>query len=273
VEAIDVQVLVFHGGELAPLADRLHLPQCVADLGRPLVVHGLGGLPHLPLEMLDERIVPPGKEEPRLAHGLVVGQLGGQPGRAGAEAAVHVVVQARPRQGAVDLDPADPDLEQLLDQLDGLAGQPPGQERAVVLGAVVADAAGEGDAGELLLEGQLQVGIGLVVPQQDVVPGALALDPVVFEKERLGLRVRHHKLQVHGLGHHGGEPGLVVPRQVGRRPLAQGLRLAHVEHLPGRVLEDVDAGTVGKLPDALCEVVVLIGHDCSRRDIPEGTTG
>jgi len=46
---------------------------------------------------------------------------------------VHVVVQARPLQRAVDLDAADADLKQLLDQLDGLARQPARQERPEVL--------------------------------------------------------------------------------------------------------------------------------------------
>ena len=48
-------------------------------------------------------------------------------------------------------------------QLDGLARQAPGEERPEVVGVILPDAPGEGDP-RVLLAGELQVGVGLVVP-------------------------------------------------------------------------------------------------------------
>ena len=193
----------------------------VAELRRALVVHPLRGLPHLPLQALDQRLGPPGEEEPRLLDRLVIGPLGGELRHAGAEAAVHVVIEAWTRPRAVDVDPADPHPEELLDQLDRLARQPAGEERPEILGAVVGDPASEGDARELVPHRQLQVRVGLVVPQQHVVARPLVLDPVVFEQQRLGLGIGDHVLQIDRFRDHRRQPRLMVARQVGRRPLAQ----------------------------------------------------
>ena len=183
---------------------------------------------------------------------------------------MHVVVQARPRQAAVDLDAADPHLEKLLHQLDRLARQPAGQERSEVVAAVLAHPPGECDARIVVPQRQLEIGIGLVVPQQDVVARLLLLDPVVLDQQRLGRRIRGHEVDVHRLRHHRRQARLMVARQVRRRPFAERRRLADVEDLPLGVLEDIDARPVRKLPDAFSEMVVVVVRHRSR-DLNSGS--
>ena len=163
--------------------------------------------PHIDrLEVAGELVVAAGEEERGALHRARVLGVGGQPGHARAQATVHVVVEAGPRQRAVDRDAADPHLEQLLHQLDRLPRQSARQEGPEVVAAVVADAAGEGDARVGVAHRQLQVGIGLVVAEQDVVAGPLALDPVVLQQQRLGLGVGDDELQLRGLGPHRLQP-------------------------------------------------------------------
>src|SRR5436305_1635639 len=112
--------------------------------GRACVVGRGHGLPHLALQVRGERGGPAGREEPRPVERRGGGLGRRQAGDAGPQAAVHVVVEAGARQVAVDLQLAGPRREELLDELDRLPRQAARQVRPEVVGAVLADAAGEG---------------------------------------------------------------------------------------------------------------------------------
>ena len=98
--------------------------------------------------------------------------------------------------------------------------------------------------GPLLVEGDGEIGVGLVVLQPDVEPGPVLLDEVELEEERLDLVAHRDPLDGVGDADHlegaFGEPG----PEVRHDPAAETLRLAHVEHPAGGVLELVRPGCV-----------------------------
>ncbi len=97
---------------------------------------------------------------------------------------------------------------------------------------------------------QLQIGIVLVVAQQDVVLGPTLLDEIVFERERLHDRVGDDDLDRRNLFQE-----RIVPRtETGRRQVAahtipQRTRLADVDRLAGRVAPQIHARLLGQPRD------------------------
>jgi hypothetical protein len=102
--------------------------------------------------------------------------------------------------------------------------------RAEVFGPVLLDGPGLEDAGEALIF-DADVGVGLVVAEVDVVAGLELLDLIVFEDERLHLRVRHNDVDVHGLLDHHVDASvpLTALLKIGPHPGAQVFGLAHVQ--------------------------------------------
>ena len=126
---------------------------------------------------------------------------------------------------------AGPDREAAQQQVEGLAQRPD-----VAVGTEVADplalAAPEDDrARPLLVHGDGQPRVALVVLQPDVEAGLVGLDEGVLEDERVDLGGDHHPLDPVGQGHHLGGPG-GQQRRVGPvvgQPVPQRLGLADVE--------------------------------------------
>jgi hypothetical protein len=114
--------------------------------------------------------------------------------------------------------------------------------RAEVARPVLADVTGHRQAGHVLLHADLDVREALVVLQQDVVGRVVPPDHRGLEQQRLGLRGRHDRVDVHGAGHHLPDPGLrLVAREVVPDTEHQALGLAHIQHLAAGALERVDA--------------------------------
>jgi hypothetical protein len=113
----------------------------------------------------------------------------------------------------------------------------------------------EVDAREVLVEADGDVGVRLVVAQPDVELRLVLLDEVLLGEQRLGLGDDHERLDVVDLL---GQRGRAVHRRVGEvagHPLADRLRLAHVDHAAAPVPEEVHAGLVGKPPALLAEAL------------------
>jgi hypothetical protein len=137
-------------------------------------------------------------------------------------------------------------LEHLLQQLDALAhrvGIGVGAERLVVF---LRCAAKIGEARKAVA-GQQQIGVGLVVAEQDVEARLQPLDQVVFQQQRLGLGARHRGVDVvDALQHQPDARALVGFLEIAGNALLQVLRLADVQHRAGRVDHAVDAGQGGQ---------------------------
>ena len=196
------------------------------------------------------------EEELRVADGLRVDLGRGESFDAGAEAAMNVVLQAGAGMVAREIDLAAGEEKAAMDEFDDAVGEIAGKVRAVVGGAVLAQAAGDEDFGEAVGEGELDVGVGLVVAQQDVEARLALLDEVVFEGERFVLVGDEDVVDVDGLAHEraGFGVGLRGFKQVGADAGAQVLGLADVDDLALGVLVEVHAGLGGEGADFLVEI-------------------
>jgi hypothetical protein len=97
------------------------------------------------------------------------------------------------------------------------------------------------------MPGEHDIGVGLVVAEEDVVARRQALDQVVFQDQGLGLGARHVDARVLDARHHQSDARAEVAfLEVTRYPLLQVARLADVEHLARLAEHAVDAGQVGQ---------------------------
>ena len=196
-EAEDVDVLALH--RLDDLALATRPPPSAARRGTPPAISKLsrfGGAPaSSPRGSPASSRLRPWRNSTTSAHGLVVRLLRRQARDAGPEAGVEVVVEAGPRQLAVDLDRAGADLEVARDHAHDAPGQA-APERAEVGVAVLLHPPRHQRPRPRLSRRDLDVGVGLVVPQADVVPGPVLLDEGVLEEQGLQLGVGDDRLDL-----------------------------------------------------------------------------
>ena len=101
----------------------------------------------------------------------------------------------------------------------------------------------DGKAGVQLFHGKTDVGVALVIFQQDIIVGLMALDEGVFQHQGLELRPGHDGVEVVDLGDHGAGLFVVVRGvvEILAHPVFQGLGLAHIDHGVLGVLHDIYA--------------------------------
>jgi hypothetical protein len=254
----DVDVLVGSGVHrllVQHLGQRAHL---VAQLGGLLEFELLGMRQHALLQLPAARLACRRAGTPRrCARPRVV--LRGDQLHAGTRAALDLVQQAGPGSVGEHRVLAGAQAEHLLQQLDGFLHRPGARIRpevavlAVDRAAVVAtrgNTSGGLPARARFVEAQLvrravdlQVGVALVVAEQDVEARRQRLDEVVLEQQRLGLGAHHGGLHARDARDHVADArAAVVLLEVAGDALLQVARLAHVEHAAVGVEVAVDAG-------------------------------
>ncbi len=129
-----------------------------------------------------------------------------------------------------------------FDQAQRLSRETTREERPEIQRPVLADPPRNQSLGVGLVDGELDVGICLVVAKQDVVLRLVLLDEVVFERERFSFRVGHDELDVGNGSHHlvlalVQAPGLL---EVAPDPISQRLGLADVDDVSEGILVQVD---------------------------------
>jgi len=169
---------------------------------------------------------------------------------------VDRVLDAGPLELAVDRDRARAQREELAREPERLAHRGGRIEGAVVARAVALDLAGHQEARELLVRGELEERVVLVVPEDDVVARPVAPDQVGLEHQGLELVVGHDVLEVADLAHE--RVGLGVARarllEVGPHAAPQRRRLADVQDLLLGVPVEVDPRPVRHPGDLLVEL-------------------
>ena len=173
------------------------------------------------------------EEKLRVTDCFGVGLGGGEVFDAGAETAADVVLQAGARVVAGEVDLAAGQKKAAMDEVDDAVGEVAGEVGAVVDAAVAAEAAGDEDFRPAIAEGELYIGIGFVVAQQDVEAGLALLDEVVFQRERFVLVVDEDVVDVDGIAHEGAGFGVGLGgfKEVGADPGAEVFGLADVDDL------------------------------------------
>ena len=184
VIAEDVGIIVeFDSGDALLLLELVHGGELIAQARGGLELLGFGGSHHARGEGALQLGVAAFEKQLRVADGLLVGFGRGEAFNAGTEAAMNVVLQAGARMIAREIDFATGQEKTAMDELDHAIGEVAGEVRAVISRAVFAQAARDEDFGEAVGEGELDVGVGLVVAQQNVEARLALLDEIVFERE------------------------------------------------------------------------------------------
>jgi hypothetical protein len=206
------------------------------------------GLPHLLVELLLNRLRVAGQELDHLVDDRAVVLLR-DVADARRQAALDVVVETRDARVAPRLraftgtvrEDAVEDIERLADLLRVRVRPEVDDSAPVAL-------AREHDPRVLVLDRDRDVRKGLVVPQPDVEGRPVPLDEVLLEVERLDLVLGDDHLDVRHplrqLPDRRARVGALL--EVGAHARAQGLGLAHVEHIPGPIPEEVDPGQRGQ---------------------------
>ena len=146
------------------------------------------------------------------------------------------------------------------------------EERSREEVASLFDAPGHEDSRKRFGCRQLEIGIVLVVPEEDVELGHALLDEVVLERERLHDRIGHDHLDRRDLVDQRFVTRAEPPcRKVAAHAVPQHARLADVDRLAGGVAPEVDAWLFGEPGDLILEV--LNGHALLwRGSIPDDRT-
>ena len=195
-DADDVEVLVAVGHHLLLGDGLLHRRQPVPHAGRPLVLLLVGGGPHLTVEAPDDGVgVPVEEVDELLDQRVVLGVVDLADARS--RALLDVEEEARPaepvvlvvlaRRAGADGEAAQQQVERVPDGV-GVGVRP---EVADALALAAPDDHGPWP---LLVQGDGQERVALVVPQAHVEPGTVLLDEAVLEHERLDLVAHLHPL-------------------------------------------------------------------------------
>ena len=187
-------------------------------------------------------MVRPPIEETRHLVQLLVVVLAVDEARAGRRAKVEVVVKAGASERELRVFAAAIGD----DTPNGFERRPQGDRvrvRSPVPGAVVRRPADQGDSREVLVQGQFDVQVVLVIPEPDVEPGTMALDHGLLEHQGFLLRRRGDHFELVDARDHGSD---VLGQDAGsleivRHPVAQAERLAGVNHPALSVTHEVDA--------------------------------
>ncbi len=238
-----VVVLLLGVHHLLPLDRLAHGDDLVAEAGRPLELQLVAGLVHLLVETVEDGRRLAVEEVDELGderHVLV----GGDRAHAGCHALLDVRVQARTPEPGVAVElvlGARADREGAQEEVEGLPDRVGVGVRAEVADTLALRPPHHHRPGPLLVEGDGEVGVGLVVLQPDVEARAVLLDQVEFEEEGLDLVADGDPLHRVGGAHHLHRSLRQAAREVRHHPAAQALRLPHVDDAAGGILELVRA--------------------------------
>ncbi len=225
---------------LQPLQSRQH----IAQLGGALEVESFGGIHHaLPNRANDVAAAALEKLDDLVDHDPVVFSRLRQDARR--LAPLDVVVQARPlRHLPRHVVATRAHGEELLDDVERAAHGADIGIGSEVARSIRLEAPGDDDPRKRLLNGHLDVRVGLIVPQRDVEPRPVFLDQVGFENQRVRLARHDDGLQISHLSHEGLRFHTfgVVSGEIAPDPRAQPLGFADVQDPPLRVFPEIHSG-------------------------------
>ena len=129
-----------------------------------------------------------------------------------------------------------------MDQIDDAVREVGREVRSIIRRAVLAQLARHIHP-RIPLRRQLDVRIGFVVAQQNVVARLLLLDQVVFKRQRLALVAHHDVFNIDGFTQQASGLGVLAGalHKIRAHPRPQVLRLANVDDLAFGVLVEIHA--------------------------------
>ncbi len=202
VIAEDVSVIVELGSRNALFfLELVHGGELIAQARGGLELLSFSGSSHARGQRAFELGVTPLEEKLRIADGLLIGVGSGEALDTWSEAAMNVVLQAGARMVAREIDLATGQQKAAMNELNHAIGEVAGKVWAVICRAVLAQAPRDEDFGEPIGERELDVGVGLIVAQQNVEARLALLDEVVLERQRFMLVGDEDVFDVDGFAH------------------------------------------------------------------------
>ena len=152
---------------------------------------------------------------------------------------MNVILQAGPGMAAAQINRARRHQEMFVDQMDKPVGEAGREVRPEIRRAVFVQAARHVNARILFKSGIADVGIGLIVAQQDVEFRHVPLDKVVFKRQRLFLVVHDDIFEVRDFADERTRLCVLPARfqEIGFDAAAQRACLADVEDFAAGVLK------------------------------------
>ena len=141
--------------------------------------------------------MPAFEKQPDIADRVRVGLVRRQPLHAGPEAAMDVVLQTRRFVNPAEIDLARRNLKEPVNKVHEPVRQIARKVRPIVRAAVLPKPPRHIHSRKLL-SGQFDVGIGLVIAQQDVETRLVLLDQIVFERQRFFVVVDLDEIDIPG---------------------------------------------------------------------------
>jgi len=175
--------------------------ELIAQPGSGLELFRFGGGQHACVQGAFKLGMAAFKEELRIAHSIGVGFEGGEPLNTRSETAVNVVLQARPRMKAAEVDIAAGDKKAAVNEFDDAVGEISGEIRAVISGSIFAQSACDKDFWEAVAQRELDIGIGLIVAKKNVEAWMALLDEVVFQGQSFVLVGDQDVIEIDSFAH------------------------------------------------------------------------
>ena len=232
----------------------------LAQPRRGLEIQRLGRRLHLADQPVDELLVAAFEQFHRILHVARIVRLADE-ADTGRRASLDLVLQAGPRAVLEEAVATVAQLEQTHERVLCLLDCTGTGERAEIMPFPLLSAAVIYHPRVVVIAGDHEVGITLVIPQVDVVTRPVALDQRGFKQQRLVFRMRDRDLDIRHLVEHG--LGLGVARraqEIAGHPLLQVLGLADIEHVALGVVHAVHAGRLSQLTQVGSGIETGIAH-------------
>jgi len=251
VIAEDVGIVAFDGGDTLLLLQLFDSGDEVTIFGGALELLRVGRLGHAVAKRADEISLAALEKKLYVANSLGVDLGRGEVFHARTETALDVVLQARARMEAREVDLAGGDEKVAMNEIDDAIGKVGGEVGSVIDATVFAQAARDIDAREALAESEFDVGVCFIVAQKDVEAGLLLLDEVVFKGESLFIVGDDNVVDIDGLADESAGLGVFPAAFMEIRAYARAevFRLADVNDLALGIFVEIDAGGDGETTD------------------------
>ena len=174
---------------------------------------------------------------------------------------MDVIFQARMRMLARQIDIARRHFEMPMNEVDQTMRQVAGKIRTVIGGPVFFQAARHIHA-RISFAGELDVGISLVVAQQDVVARLVLLDEIIFERQRFFFVVDLNEIDGPRFADQrsGFDVGQAVVIEVAADPAAEIFCLADVDDGAVGVFVEIHSGQQRQFGDAIPELKFVLDN-------------
>src|SRR5581483_4907086 len=181
------------------------------------------------------------EEESGVLTRLPVALDGTDLGHTGREAALNLILKARARAAPIQLFAAGTNAEGPVNDGRRPSSKARGYVGPSVGVLVIPDPPHDMKPRVLFGQGELQIGVVLVITEKDIEAGAMSLDEVVLESQCLHLAVRDNEIKIGNFLDHRPFSRIDGPvrLKIGPDPVPQDASFADIENLSLAVLEEI----------------------------------